>query len=215
MSHFIWVRQDSARRPRLLIPPRSIIVPRQEDQTGSGNVSAFRDVRIVDFSEGVAGPMASMLLGDFEAEVVKVEPPAGDRLAGHPGYHTWNRNKAVVTLDLETPEGLAAARALIAKADVVVLDFAEDVLARLELEPARLAAARPDLIVAWMPPYGASGPWNALTPHHSLLTALSGDAFRQGAVGEAPVHMVIPYLWYGQAVVGAAAIGAALHERAQ
>jgi crotonobetainyl-CoA:carnitine CoA-transferase CaiB-like acyl-CoA transferase len=170
-------------------------------------------VRIVDFSQGVAGPMASMLLGDFEAEVVKVEPPAGDRLKEHPGYHAWNRNKTVVTLDLETPDGLATARDLIAKADVAVLDFPPDVLERLALEPAKLQAAHPNLIVVWMPPYGPSGRWNDLPPHHSLLTALSGDAFRQGAVGDAPVHMVIPYLWYGQAVIGAAAIGAALYER--
>src|ERR1700744_3731552 len=153
MSHFIWVRQDSARRPRLLIPPRSIIVPRQEDQTGSGNVSAFRDVRIVDFSEGVAGPMASMLLGDFEAEVVKVEPPAGDRLKDHPGYHAWNRNKAVVTLDLEAPDGLAAARDLIAGADVAIFDLPEAALQRLALDPTTLLDAHPHLIAVWMPPY--------------------------------------------------------------
>jgi crotonobetainyl-CoA:carnitine CoA-transferase CaiB-like acyl-CoA transferase len=178
-------------------------------------VSAFQDVRIVDFSQGVAGPMASMLLGDFDADVVKVEPPAGDRLNAHPGYQAWNRNKTVVTLDLETPEGVAGARQLIAKADVAVFDSPADVLERLGLEPAGLLAAHPGLIVAWMPPYGVSGPSAALPPHHSLLTALSGDAFRQGAAGEAPVHMVIPYLWYGQAVVAAGAIGAALYERSQ
>jgi crotonobetainyl-CoA:carnitine CoA-transferase CaiB-like acyl-CoA transferase len=178
-------------------------------------VSAFQDVRIVDFSQGVAGPMASMLLGDFEADVVKVEPPAGVRLGSHPGYQAWNRNKTVVTLDLETPGGLAVARELIANADVALFDFSSDVLERLELDPARLLAAHPDLIVVWMPPYGISGRWTGLEPHHSLLTALSGDALRQGAVGDAPVHMVIPYLWYGQAVIGAAAIGAALYERSQ
>lgn len=178
-------------------------------------MSAFQDVRIVDFSQGAAGPMASMLLGDFDADVVKVEPPAGDRLAAHPGYQAWNRNKVVVTLDLEAPEGLATARDLIAKADVAVFDSPAEVLSRLGLDPATLLAAHPGLIVASMPPYGDTGPWSGLPPHHSLLTALSGDAFRQGAVGDAPVHMVIPYLWYGQAVVGAGAIGAALYERAQ
>ena len=178
-------------------------------------MSAFQDVRIVDFSQGVAGPMATMLLGDFDAEVVKVEPPEGDRLGGHPGYQAWNRNKTVVTLDLETPDGLASARDLIAKADVALFDAPTEVLERLGLDPATLLASHPGLIVAWMPPYGVSGPPAGPEPHHSLLTALSGDAFRQGAVGEAPVHMVIPYLWYGQAVVGAGAIGAALYERSQ
>src|SRR5437762_271339 len=89
---------------------------------GRPPVSAYRGVRIADFSQGVAGPMAAMLLGDFEAEVVKVEPPGGDRLADHPGYLAFNRNKQVVTLDLETPEGLAAARELVAGADVAIFD---------------------------------------------------------------------------------------------
>ena len=65
-------------------------------------MSAYKGLRIADFSQGVAGPMAAMLLGDFEAEVVKVEPPGGDRLKDHPGYLAFNRNKQVVTLDLET-----------------------------------------------------------------------------------------------------------------
>ncbi len=76
-------------------------------------MSAFAGVRIVDFTQGLPGPMAAMLLGDFEAEVIKVEPPQGDRMAAHPGYLTWNRNKQVVTLDLATPEGLARARELL------------------------------------------------------------------------------------------------------
>src|SRR5215217_7814388 len=82
------------------------------------SMSAYGGVRIADFSQGLAGPMAAMLLGDFEAEVVKVEPPGGDRRKDHPGYLAWNRNKQVLTLDLQTAEGLAAARELIAGADV-------------------------------------------------------------------------------------------------
>ena len=73
-------------------------------------MSAFGSLRVLDFSQGVAGPMASMLLGDFAAEVVKVEPPAGDRAKDHPGYHAFNRNKQVRTLDLETEAGLVEAR---------------------------------------------------------------------------------------------------------
>ena len=56
-------------------------------------MTAFQGHRILDFSQGVPGPMATMLLADFGAEVVKVESPQGDRMAAHPGYLTWNRNK--------------------------------------------------------------------------------------------------------------------------
>ena len=176
-------------------------------------MSAYRGVRVVDFSQGQAGPMASMLLGDFEAEVVKVELPGGDRLKDHPGYHAWNRNKQILTLDLRTFDGLATARALIAGADVALFSDAPGELEALGLDAATLTAAHPGLIHAWMPPYGVRGAWSNLAPHHSLLTALSGVAFRQGCYADQPVHLILPLLWYGQGVLGASAIGAALLER--
>ncbi|MBU1378042.1 MAG: CoA transferase [Alphaproteobacteria bacterium] len=176
-------------------------------------MSAYRGVRIADFSQGVAGPMAAMLLGDFEAEVVKVEPPGGDRMKDHPGYLAWNRNKQVVSLDLETPEGLAAAKALIAGADVALFDHAPGRLEALGLDGATLTAAHPALVHAWMPPYGTAGAWSDLPAHHSLLAGLTGVAFRQGAWEDKPIHLVLPIAWYSQAVLGAGAIGAALYER--
>src|SRR5580700_7949180 len=91
---------------------------------GRSGLTAFAGLRVVDVSQGVAGPMATMLLADFGAEVVKVEPPGGDRLHGAPGYLTWNRGKARTVLDLQTAEGLDALKVLIAGADVAVFDHA-------------------------------------------------------------------------------------------
>jgi crotonobetainyl-CoA:carnitine CoA-transferase CaiB-like acyl-CoA transferase len=176
-------------------------------------VSAYRGVRIADFSQGVAGPMAAMLLGDFEAEVVKVEPPGGDRAKDHPGYQAFNRNKQVLTLNLNAPEDLAAARKLIGGADVVIFSDPPGQLETRGLDSGTLTAAHPDLIHAWMPPYGTRGFWSSIPPHHSLLSAMSGVAFRQGCYSDQPVHLVLPLLWYGQGVLGASAIGAALLER--
>lgn len=178
-------------------------------------MSAYRGVRIVDFSQGLAGPMAAMLLGDFEAEIVKVEAPGGDRAKDHPGYHAFNRNKQILTLDLETPDGLASARKLIAGADVALFNDRPGRLEALGLDGATLTAAHPTLIHAWMPPYGTRGFWSGIPPHHSLLSALSGVAFRQGCYTDQPVHLVLPLLWYGQGVIGASAIGAALLERSR
>ncbi len=159
--------------------------------------------------------MAAMLMGDFEADVVKIESPRGDRLKDHPGYLTFNRNKQVMTLDLEAPQDLARAKALIALADVAVFDHAPGALERLGLDAATLSAAHPRLVHVWMPPYGTKGSWSQLPPHHSLLTALSGVAFRQGAYDDKPVHLILPLLWYGQGIVAGAAIGAALLERSR
>ncbi|WP_293383387.1 CoA transferase [Phenylobacterium sp.] len=176
-------------------------------------MSAYRGVRIADFSQGTAGPMAAMFLGDFEAEVIKVEPTGGERGRDHPGYHAFNRNKRVLTLDLGTPAGLAAARELIAGADVALFSEPPGRLEALGLDATSLRADQPGLIHAWMPPYGVTGAWSQLPPHHSLLSALSGVAFRQGAYGDQPIHLVLPLIWYGQGVLGASAIGAALLER--
>lgn len=178
-------------------------------------MTAFAGLRLVDFTQGRAGPMASMLIGDFEAEIIKVEPPAGDHMAEHPGYQAWNRNKQVLKLDLDRAADLARAKDLIAGADVAVFDHAPGKLAPLGLDAASLTEAFPGLIHVWMPPYGTSGPWSQLPAHHSLLSALTGVAFRQGAYCDQPVHLILPLGHYGQAVMGAAAIGAALHERHQ
>jgi len=177
-------------------------------------VSAYKGVRIADFSQGHAA-MAAMFLGDFEAEVVKVEPPGGDRLADPPGYLVFNRNKQVLTLDLDTAEGLAAARELIAGADVAIFSDPPGRLEALGLDAETLTAAHPALIHTWMPPYGTKGFWSQIPPRHSLLLALSGVAFRQGAYADQPIHLVLPLLWYGQGVIGASAIGAALLERSR
>ena len=64
-----------------------------------------------------------------------------------------------------------------------------------------------------MPPYGTTGRWSQLPPRHSLLTALTGSSFRQGAWEDVPIHLVIPMLWYAQGIMGAASIGSALYER--
>lgn len=176
-------------------------------------MSAYRGIRIADFSQGIAGPMAAMFLGDFEAEVVKVEPPGGDRLKDHPGYQVFNRNKQIATLDLDAPKDLATARELIAGADVALFSDPPGRLEALGLDAATLGATHPGLIHAWMPPYGVRGGWSRIAPHHSLLAALSGVAFRQGAYADQPIHLVLPLIWYGQGVLGASAIGAALFER--
>jgi crotonobetainyl-CoA:carnitine CoA-transferase CaiB-like acyl-CoA transferase len=176
-------------------------------------MSAYQGVRIADFTQGVAGPMACMLLGDFEAEIVKVEPAGGDRLKDHPGYPAWNRNKRIVTLDLSDPSDLEKARDLARAADIAVFDHPPGDLEALGLDAASLREVAPHLIHVWMPPYGTQGRWSRLPPRHSLLAAVSGIAFRQGAYGDSPVHLILPLGWYGQAVMAAGAMGAALYER--
>ncbi|MGE5594891.1 MAG: CoA transferase, partial [Hyphomicrobiales bacterium] len=174
---------------------------------------AFSGTRILDFTQGVAGPMATMLLADLGADVLKVEPPGGDRMKDAPGYLCWNRNKRIATLDLHTAAGLAEARRLLAAADVAVFDQRPGELERLGLDAATLSNANPRLLHAWMPPYGATGRWSQLPPDELLLTAVSGVADMQLSFEEQPVALVTPQVSYGHALITANAIAAGLVER--
>ena len=176
-------------------------------------MSAFDGVRVVDFSQGVAGPMATMLLADFGADVIKVEPPDGDRLRGHPGYWCWNRNKRRVRLDLARLEGRQTARQLIASADVVVFDSPPGELDRVGLDAYSLLAEHPELLHVWLPPYGRAGRWSYLPPDEGLLAACSGASWFQFSWDEVPVQLVTPQLAYAQGALAAVAIAAGLLER--
>jgi crotonobetainyl-CoA:carnitine CoA-transferase CaiB-like acyl-CoA transferase len=176
-------------------------------------VTAFRDLRVLDVSQGLAGPLACMMLADFGAEVIKIEPPTGDRARAQPGYLAWNRGKTRATLDLAAPADLARLLDLIAGADVVVFDHPPGRLEALGLDAPALTARHPRLVHLWVPPFGVSGPWSALPEHHGMLSALTGAAFRQGGYADQPIWYVMPMIHHGQGVMAAAAVGAALKDR--
>jgi crotonobetainyl-CoA:carnitine CoA-transferase CaiB-like acyl-CoA transferase len=176
-------------------------------------MSAFEGVKIVDCSQGRVGPMAAMLMADFGAEVLKIEPPGGDWMAGAPGYQMWNRNKARLTLDVTTPDGRAQLEDLLAAADVAIFDYSPRQMQALDLMDA--AERHPRLVRVWTPPYGITGPWSEMRAHHGALLGMSGAAFRQSSYEYQPVYLVMPVLHYAQATMAAGAAGAALLERAR
>lgn len=147
--------------------------------------SALGDLLVLDFSRVLAGPLATMLLADYGATVVKVERPgSGDdtRAWGPPrdaaGTATYflsvNRNKRSLALDLQDPADLALARELAARADVVVENFRPGVMARLGLDHATLAAANPGLVYATISGFGSSGAGAALPGYDLLVQAVGG-----------------------------------------
>jgi len=176
-------------------------------------MSAFAGLRVLDFSGHLAGAMAAMHLGDFGAEVIKIDPTATDRGLTEPGYLAWNRNKQRLALDLAEPKDLEAAKALIAGADVAIFDHPPGALAALGLDAETLTAAHPRLVHAWAPPYGETGRWSGFPPSHTLLSAITSIALRQPSYAHSPVHLVTPQAYYAQANTLAAAIAAALFER--
>ncbi len=95
---------------------------------------ALHGIRIVDFTQGTAGPYAGMLLAEQGADVVKVEPPPGDRARGTPAFHVLNRSKRSIVLDLTRPADQASAQELASAADVVLVDVLPEEAERLGID---------------------------------------------------------------------------------
>lgn len=108
-------------------------------------------VRVIEFTHMVMGPTCGMILADLGAEVIKVEPPGGDKTRHLPGlgigfFRSFNRNKKSVVLDIQTPEGLASARELIGASDVLIENFRPGLMDRLGLGHEALSLDFPRLI---------------------------------------------------------------------
>src|ERR1044072_5794929 len=100
--------------------------------------------RVVEFTHMVMGPTCGMILADLGAEVIKIEPPGGDKTRNLPGlgigfFRSFNRNKKSVVLDVQTPEGLATAKELVAQCDVLLENFRPGLMDRLGLGYAALS----------------------------------------------------------------------------
>jgi formyl-CoA transferase len=108
-------------------------------------------VRVIEFTHMVMGPTCGMILADLGAEVIKVEPPGGDKTRNLPGlgigfFRSFNRNKKSVVLDVNTPEGLGTAKELIAQCDVLLENFRPGLMNKLGLGYRALADANPRLV---------------------------------------------------------------------
>jgi len=174
-------------------------------------MSAYEGLKVLDLSQGRAGPLAGMLLADFGAEVLKIEPAAGDRARKTPGYLAWNRGKRRITLDLDQAHGRSELEQLLAAADVAIVDFSPERMRTCGLADAHERHER--LVLLWTPPYGTVGAWSELEEHHAALQALTGAGYRQSAYEDRPVYLVMPLLHYLQGTLAAAAAGAALYQR--
>jgi crotonobetainyl-CoA:carnitine CoA-transferase CaiB-like acyl-CoA transferase len=110
-------------------------------------VSSILDgIRVVDLSQGVAGPVGTQLLAEAGADVIKVEPPAGDPMRQSPGFRTWNRSKRGIVLDLHNDPGRAELHRLLATADILVHTLRPSVAARVGIDDASLGREFPRLV---------------------------------------------------------------------
>ncbi len=147
-------------------------------------------IRIVDATAYIAGPLATMVLADQGADVIKIEPPgAGDLLrqlgtsrAGVSAFFaTSNRSKRSVVLNLREEQGKEILRKLTATADVFIQNFRPGVVERMGIDYETLCRAKPDLIYVSISGFGESGPYSHRPVFDNVIQCLSGMAAAQGA----------------------------------
>lgn len=157
-------------------------------------------VRVLEFCTVAAGPFCGMLLGDMGADVVKIEPPAGDSMRAWPpvtdGYSenfaSLNRNKRSVVLDLKSEEGNGAARALLATADVVIENNRPGVMRRLGLGHDVARELNPRIVYCSISAFGQSGPRSGEGGFDLTIQAMSGIMSVTGEPGGDPVKCGVP-----------------------
>jgi len=179
-------------------------------------------IRVLDLSSIIAAPVAATMLGDFGAEVVKVEEPGrGDfmrRSATRPGGRSLQwiqdaRNKQSITLDLRKPEGRAIVHRLLPHYDVLVTNFRPPTLRRWEFDPDTIRARHPRLIALYVTGYGLTGPYSDRGAFDRVASAFAGLTYVTGEADRAPVRSGYATIDYMGAYAGAFGVVTALYNR--
>lgn len=154
-------------------------------------------IRILDLTTVIMGPLASRNLADMGADVIKIEPPAGDTVRAHRPHLAaglsgmslnLNRNKRSMVLDLKSAHGREAFEKLIATADVIMHNLRSPVMARLGFDYARCREIKPDIIYCASYGFGADGPYAAKPAYDDLIQAASGYAALSEAISGEPSY---------------------------
>jgi crotonobetainyl-CoA:carnitine CoA-transferase CaiB-like acyl-CoA transferase len=174
---------------------------------------ALNGIRVIDFGQYLAGPLAALLLADQGAEVIRVDPPDGPRWR-HPANAVLQRGKRSIVLDLKCPNDLAIARDLVALADVVIENFRPGVMERLGLGPLATTERHRHLIFCSLPGFAADDPRAGLAGWEGVVSASAGLYYpRLPAVPADPIYSAVPLASSYAAFIAAHSIVAALIAR--
>ncbi len=173
-------------------------------------------VRVIEFTHMVMGPAAGLILADLGADVIKIEPVAGDNTRHLPGsgsgyFPMYNRNKRSLCIDLKSPDGLAAVLRLLSKADVLIENFRPGTMDRLGLGYETLKALHPRLIYCSEKGFLA-GPYEHRTALDEVAQMMGGLAYMTGPPGK-PLRAGTSVIDVQGGMFGAVGIIAALHQR--
>lgn len=166
-------------------------------QSNDMPLNALAGLRVIEMGQLIAGPFAGKILGEFGADVIKIEPPgAGDPLRNwrlvKDGTSVWwqvqSRNKRSIALDLRSPEGQDIARKLIAGADVLIENFRPGTLEGWGLDYESLSKLNPGLVMLRISGYGQTGPYRDLPGFGAIGEAMGGLRHLTGEPGRIPVR---------------------------
>jgi formyl-CoA transferase len=178
-------------------------------------------LRVLDVTQVMAGPFCAMLLADLGADVIKVEPPAGDSTRQMPGavgsdspsFNAVNRGKRSIVIDLKTADGRRVFTALARSADILIENYRPGVMASLGLDYATLSAENPRLIYASISGYGQTGPNRSKGGFDLIAQGISGIMSVTGDPGGPPVKAGVPITDLGAGLFALVGILAALQHR--
>ncbi len=168
------------------------------NDSSSPSPGALHGVRVIEMGQLIAGPFAGKMLGEFGAEVIKIEPPGtGDPLRNwrmlKDGTSVWwqvqSRNKRSLALDLRAPEGRDIARRLIAEADVLIENFRPGTLEAWGMGWDELSRLNPGLVMLRISGYGQTGPYRDLPGFGAIGEAMGGLRHLTGEPGRVPVRV--------------------------
>lgn len=188
-------------------------------------LNSLENVRVIDMSHVIAGPLASFFLAQMGAEVIKIESPeGGDAMRGGrsaetdtpDGFVALNAGKRSAAIDIRTPEGAAAVRELARTADVFIENFRPGVVARFGLDEQSLRAINPSIVYCSISGYGQQGDWSGRGAYDHVVQALTGMMMMSGDdPAGPPIKVGFPVIDVAVGMLSALAITGALHQRAR
>lgn len=184
--------------------------------------NCLENILVLDLSQYIPGPFATMTLRDLGADVIKVEPPMGDPMRFaflqdedgiSPFYKQLNAGKSVVKIDLKSEDGKAAFTRLVKKADVLLESFRPGVMGRLGFDQTTLKSLNPKLVHCALSGYGQTGPYAQAAGHDMTYVALTGALSQTGHKECGPVPIFPPLADHSGAMQAVNSILAALFRR--
>jgi crotonobetainyl-CoA:carnitine CoA-transferase CaiB-like acyl-CoA transferase len=174
-------------------------------------------VKVLDAATVLAGPVSATMLGDFGAEVIKIEDPIGGdftRVGGRsPSWLQEGRNKKSVTLNLRTEEGRELFRSMVPKFDVIVMNFRPPTLRRFSMLPDDLVPLNSQAVLLYLTGYGLEGPYSDRGAFDRIASSYSGLTYVTGEPDRPPVRSGYSVIDYMAAYQAAYAVMLALYHR--